>query len=308
MLKKTLSAPLRVYWDLVPEDKDGLDRERAISLAGELAVLKVFFVTLGLSGGARPDIAEVVSGLKKGGVRVTVSISGPDSNPGQAALAAADAVDLRVDGPVKFSGLLAELSSGLPEKKPLSVSFVPVKGGAGELGNVIRLALDAGIRSFNLPNPDIVHNPDRAGDFVLDARERALYKEVLKGLLGPLGKDVRLGVHDLFLHRELGLPSLGERLEYAGCQAGDALAYIDGKGLLYPCASWPVPLGELKEYPFGDIWGRAERAALRARIKGVPSACDGCTELAVCKGGCRGLAIVSGGEDAPDPGCPVRED
>jgi len=300
---KTLSAPLRVYWDLVPATGGGLSEADAARVAEELAGLKVFFVTLGLSGRVRQDAGLLVAALKKGGVRVTVSVAGQDSFPGWENLAEADGIDLRADDAGSFKALVDAVVSGAPAKKTVSVSVVPSKKKLGQIVGIFSIALDAGIRNFNLPNPDLISNKEKARDYALGNADRETIKRGLEGLLGPLGQDVRVSVHDLFLHQALKLPGLGGRIEYAGCQAGDAIAYIDGSGLVYPCASWPVVFGSLRESSFREIWSTAGRKALREGLTVTPAGCASCPEATVCKGGCRGLAWAIGDLDGRDPNC-----
>jgi radical SAM protein with 4Fe4S-binding SPASM domain len=110
-----------------------------------------------------------------------------------------------------------------------------------------------------------------------------------------------LVVHDFFLSRLLGLPAA----EVAGCEGGDALAFVDRKGRVFPCRSLLIPLGELPGDSFFDLWNSPARHALREEISRVPAPCAACSDLPSCRGGCRGLAWhVAGGFADPDPSCP----
>ncbi|MBI5191293.1 MAG: SPASM domain-containing protein [Nitrospirae bacterium] len=298
---KSLSAPLRVYWDIAPEKSGGLAAARAMTLAEELAALKVFFVTLGLTGGRRDDTAGVIAALKKGGSRVTVSVPDVETFPGWDAVTGISALDLRPSDAGMLGRLLDEVASSSPKPVEVAVSVVPSRTNTELMLEIFSLAVSRGIRIFNLPNPPITGGG--AEEYVLGANERAALKAGLERLLAPLGKDVRLGVHDLFLHQTLALPGLGGRIEYAGCQAGDAIAYIGADGMLYPCASWPTPMGDLKVTPFRDIWSDESRQRLRESLSAAPEDCAACEEAAVCKGGCRGLALALTGRDGRDPGC-----
>ncbi|MBI5696370.1 MAG: SPASM domain-containing protein [Nitrospirae bacterium] len=298
---KTLSAPLRVYWDIAPEESGGLSPVRALTLAEELAALKVFFVTLGLTGGRRDDTAGIVAALKKGGSRVTVSVPDVGTFPGWDAVAGLSVLDLRPVDAGTLGMLLDDVAVSAPKGVEVAVSVVPSRSNTARMLEIFSLAVSRGICIFNLPNPPLVGGG--AGDYILGAPERAAIKAGLEGLLSPLGKDVRLGVHDLFLHQTLALPGLGGRIEYAGCQAGDAIAYIGADGLLYPCASWPAPMGDLNISAFRDIWADESRQNLRESLSAAPEDCAACEEAAVCKGGCRGLALALTGRDGRDPGC-----
>ena len=296
---RPLSAPFRVYWDLVPETDGGISPEVAGRTAVELATLKVFFVTLSLSGQPRGDLAVIIGLLKKGGSRVTLSFGRPEAVPGAAVLELADGVDVRPED----EALLDSLLSAVPAGKQATLTLTPERGGAEAAGRMIKAALDAGVRTFSLANPNIIYDREAAPRFALGAADRKAYADVLEGLLGTLDSGVRLFVHDLFLHRTLNLPCLGGRIEYAGCQAGDAIAYIDRSGTVYPCATFPVPLGELGNRTVKEIWASTERLGLREKIVSAPGECAGCGELPDCKGGCRGLAWAVAGPEGKDPNC-----
>ena len=303
---KKLSAPLRVYWDLAGATAGGLDETKSVAVARELASLKVFFAVLKLSHGPVSGLAGIIKALKEGGVRVTLSVSTPESFPGRDAVSLSDGLDLSPNDAQSLKYLINKVDAADMKEKGVSVSVVPEAGGAGLINEMFTIAADAGIRVFSLPNPDLVVGKGRERMFVLDDEDRALVKEAVEEVLKPLGDKARLFVHDLFLHRSIGLPSLAGLVEYAGCQAGDAIAYIDRTGVVYPCSSLPKPLGNLGVCTLKEIWSGMERADIRARIMETPkgdAGCAGCAELAVCKGGCRGLAFAVSGLDSRDPGC-----
>lgn len=296
---RPLSAPFRVYWDIAPEKDGGASPEVAEKTAAELASLKVFFVTLALFGRARGDLAGIIGLPKKGGLRVTLSFGRPEAVPDAAVLELADGMDIRPED----EGLLGSLLSAVPTGKQAILTLTPERGGAEAAGRMIKAALDAGVRTFSLANPNIIYDRESAPRYALGAADRKAYADVLEGLLGTLDSGVRLFVHDLFLHRTLNLPCLGGRIEYAGCQAGDAIAYIDRSGAVYPCATFPAPLGEIGRQTVKEIWASAERLGLRDKIVSAPGECAGCGELADCKGGCRGLAWAVAGPEGKDPNC-----
>jgi GeoRSP system SPASM domain protein len=298
---KTLSAPVRVYWDLT-DAPDAPPQGPTLKVARELSALRVFFVILRLDG-RRDDIGEVMGVLKTGGVRVTVSISGAASLPGPDALTYADAVDLRPADVAGLGRLLEIVKKDVPAGKPISVSVVPSKDNSGVVLDIISYALDAGLQTFNLTNPCLIYDRGRAREYVIGQAERDAFKNGLEKLLTPLGPGIKLFVHDLFLHKSLKIPGLPGRIEYAGCQAGDAIAYIDSSFMVYPCATMPVPLGSLHETTLKDIWSGAARKTLRERVEHLPEGCASCQEASDCKGGCRGLAWEVGGEGCVDPGC-----
>jgi radical SAM protein with 4Fe4S-binding SPASM domain len=118
--------------------------------------------------------------------------------------------------------------------------------------------------------------------------------------LASLGPG-RLVVHDFFLSEALGLAPR----EAAGCEAGDALAFVDREGNVFACASLPVLLGNVPGLPLAAAWAGDARSRLRAALARLPAPCSPCPDLARCRGGCRGLARQAHGDLAhADPGCP----
>ena len=302
--KKRLSAPLRLNWDIAPERLGGLASARFVEVAQEVASLRVFFVKLRPIGALPEGFDDVVRALKSGGSRVTVSAGAPELLPSPEIQNMADSLDLSPEAARSFPPLL-EAALSLLSPSRISVTLVPERGNAAKVAEVFRLALDKGVTRLALANPNIITNRD-AGRFILDEAARAGFKEALEPLLTPFGANVSFSVHDLFLHGALSLPGLGGLVEYAGCQAGDALCYIAPDGSLYPCASMDERVGGLSTSSFRELWSAASLTELRAGIACVPAGCEACPKARVCIGGCRGLAFATGGDAAKDPNCPAR--
>lgn len=100
-----------------------------------------------------------------------------------------------------------------------------------------------------------------------------------------------LEIHDLFLWEIMTPGQQQNRGEYGGCQAGNSLCHIDDRGVVHPCAAWPRPLGRLPDQSLEDIWAGRERLSVREHVARLPDGCRGCSDLDVCFGGCRGLAL-----------------
>ena len=88
-----------------------------------------------------------------------------------------------------------------------------------------------------------------------------------------------------------------------GCGAGRLYCSIEPDGNVQPCVFLPVPVGNVREKPFLDIWHGAQvldRLRDRSSLSGH---CSVCENKLVC-GGCRARAwAYFGSLDAPDPGC-----
>ncbi len=88
-----------------------------------------------------------------------------------------------------------------------------------------------------------------------------------------------------------------------GCGAGRIYAGLQPDGTVIPCVFLPIPVGNLRERDFWDIWENAPLFKLlrdRSKLKGY---CATCPYKNIC-GGCRARAYGYFGDPmAPDPGC-----
>ena len=88
-----------------------------------------------------------------------------------------------------------------------------------------------------------------------------------------------------------------------GCGAGRIYAGLQPDGTLIPCVFMPVPVGNLREKSFWEIWTQSPLLkTLRDRDK-LKGFCRDCPYRNIC-GGCRARAYGYFGDPmAPDPGC-----
>lgn len=181
-----------------------------------------------------------------------------------------------------------------------------------DAADVCITAVEGGARRLSLPNLPLF------GELLGAARElaptpahlRAFADLVAPALAANPGIDLRVhhyGLTELF--RARGLQPHGEEAPgHAGCQAGAALAYIDPCGVLYPCASLPIPLARMEAGALTRAWAGDELRSLREVIAALPAACRGCPAENACRGGCRGWAqFLAGSWDATGPDCLRRE-
>ena len=293
------SVPVRIRWTVDFRERCG----RSKRIARRIAEASPLFVELHLSGkrgiSALPGI---LAELQKAGPRVSAHLP---ILPGAAEFAGRGY-------PVDFvwdvggtAGFLSRLPDGAG-----AASFVPDAETAEELPDVVSEFAESGLSELHLPNVNAVRAIAAGGQVpipgigALQAAAAAISSRAL-----PLGGK-RLFVHDFFLWKALSAAfpgATGERVEFAGCQAGTALAYVDWEGNVYPCDSLPVRLGNIAEAAFEEVWGSPARARLVAAIASTPSGCDGCAEYRGCLGGCRGMGYLAAGSlDAPDPACPLH--
>jgi radical SAM protein with 4Fe4S-binding SPASM domain len=115
-----------------------------------------------------------------------------------------------------------------------------------------------------------------------------------------LGQRLNCGqLASLYSDRKLYLPSKG-RARVADddfiCSAAVNLATVGHDGTLYPCLQLPLPLGDLQQRPFAELW-RKENPAVAAYLAIGASdleGCAGCRLLPLCQR-CPGMAMIEDG-------------
>ncbi len=171
----------------------------------------------------------------------------------------------------------------------------------------IESAVGGGAKAISLPNLPLFGEVLRTADTATPAAGElaALAGRIAAAVASHPGIDLR--VHHYGLWQALcaaGAHPHGEEAPGAGCQAGNALAYIDPAGILYPCASLPVPLARVSAGAITDAWSGPTLAALREGIAAIPASCAGCPCEPICRGGCRGWAhYLALDWNTPGPDC-----
>ena len=88
-----------------------------------------------------------------------------------------------------------------------------------------------------------------------------------------------------------------------GCGAGRLYCSIEPDGVVQPCVFLPVPVGNIKEKPFLEIWHDAKILIQLRDRSALEGHCATCEKKLVC-GGCRARAwAYYENLNAPDPGC-----
>jgi radical SAM protein with 4Fe4S-binding SPASM domain len=106
------------------------------------------------------------------------------------------------------------------------------------------------------------------------------------------------------LARAFAHPSLGSGLEAPlepddiPCALARRTCRIAPNGDVYPCSTYPTPVGNLLERPFADIWaGGPLLDRLRAiRTRDLVGDCQGCAQSGYC-GRCAAVALIEHGDD-----------
>ena len=291
------SLPIRVRWDVDFRERSG----RVKRLARKIAEASPLFVELHISGGrGLSELSGILAELQKAEPRVSVHLG----------LFPGSAKALRYGYPVDYVWDVGEAAGFLPKmpEGAASASFVPDADTVEELPEVLAEFAGSGLAALHLPNVNAVRSLAARGHVPIPEIGKLRGAAEAVASMGISLGERRLVVHDFFLWKTLSgaFPgATGDRLEFSGCQAGTALAYVDWEGGVYPCDSLPIRLGSLEEESLEDVWASPARRKVVAALRSTPGACDGCGEYRGCHGGCRGMAFLSSGTlDAPDPACP----
>ncbi|MHB8174438.1 MAG: hypothetical protein ACYDFU_08290, partial [Nitrospirota bacterium] len=223
MAKKTglLSAPVRVFWALDLGIDGGIPRERAVQVAEELIALKVFYITVRMSGNSYAATRTAAGIIRKlsTSAHTTLSLSSPEAFPGWDMAAGIKTLDIYNPVPgglEKFTKILANAPGGAAGAAiAISVTLIPEKGKLEEILETIDEGLKLGIKNFSLANPDLVSphflapspSAGRGGEeerhsrpgfihtgagsgrnpaaFILDKDDREFLKQGLESLLAP---------------------------------------------------------------------------------------------------------------------------
>lgn len=87
-----------------------------------------------------------------------------------------------------------------------------------------------------------------------------------------------------------------------GCGAGRLYCCIEPEGMVQPCVFMPIPLGNVRDRPFLDIWhGSPVLASLRDR-SALKGECGNCRNRYICGGSGRGHGPTSMISMGPTPG------
>ncbi len=291
------SMPVRVRWDVDFGGRVG----RPKRIARQIREIAPLFVDLRIEGErGMAELSAVFTELNKCGAKVGAT----------AGLSPRSVAAVRWGYPID---LVWDIGAGGPFCRLLpegarAVAFTPDADTVGVLPAVLEEFAGSAAREMRLPNVNAVRAVAAKGHVPIPAagQVREACEEIARAAIDLTGKT--LIVHDYFLWkalRERFPAAVGDRVEFAGCQAGSSLVHVDWDGNVYPCDSLPIRLGNLLETPFERIWRSPAREKVFAAIKAAPGACERCGAFSGCLGGCRGLAYAARDSfDATDPSCP----
>jgi GeoRSP system SPASM domain protein len=286
-----LATPIRLYWDLTPLPGSPVDQEK---ICAEIIALKILSLDLTATGAVLPDVCfRILDLCRSSRLAVTLTIS-PEA-------VTEDVLSRLAASPPKE--LLLEITDihQLSDLSPLpaevaGISFAVNDSSWQQLPDLFRFISANGCKRLVLPMQRLYsgENP-----FYLSKSEQKTLASELAPI--PRSPNLRITVHDPFLWRAV-FPDTP--FPEGRCQAANTMLAIDQSGIVYPCPTMPIPLGNLNTTSLTDIARGEAKRELRLKLLRLPEGCTACSDAGGCKGGCRGRGERLGGSwDGIDPAC-----
>jgi radical SAM protein with 4Fe4S-binding SPASM domain len=238
---------------------------------------------------------EVAAGLREAGVTI-VQVSLDGGRERHDAWRGAGAFDRAV------AGARHRADAGLE----VTVAATLARPNADQIGAVIDAAHGAGARRVAFSR--LV--PQGAGAALREAGDLLSPDEWLAAQVTMLETARRRGIA-LLPRDPTFTPLLAPRgadacgCAVSGCAAGLNGLAVEPDGTAYPCRRLPIPVGNVFEASFEELWRSPVLDRLRRRDD-LGGACGACHLRWLC-GGCRAVAYALAGDPmAADPQCPLR--
>lgn len=287
--------------------------DQITALISELAAGGTFMV--GLSGGEPlllPWIFDVIGWAKKAGLITGIGTNGlvvTATIADRLVESNVDHVQVSLDGisrthdelrgvPGLFDKAVRAIEVMLAKGLTVNVCMTVCKTNHQEMEQVIKLAIDLGVQTFNLSQ----FVPVGRGTSALDMPPGA-WKEVLERLWNAKARfpGMRFTCHESQV--VLVDDSVTRSLSFSGCQAGRGVACVRSDGAILPCVMLDLPVGNIRTESFARCWSSSSiLRSLRDRSL-LEGRCGVCDRAPWC-GGCRGVAYAHAGNPlAEDPRC-----
>jgi MoaA/NifB/PqqE/SkfB family radical SAM enzyme len=207
----------------------------------------------------------------------------------------------------------------------VGINMVVTQRNYNEVQQVLDLARELGVNSFNHYNfiPTGRGKEDFANDLTSEQRENLLNlladnhfrrKETGLNIISTAPQYARViyarsgqKSSGVFHYTADNATSITGIIEYAGgCGAGRVYAAVQPNGIMTPCVFMPgVPIGNLRERRFIDIWQNSETCMQMVDRENYHYQCPKYRNIC---GGCRARAYAYGDLIGPDPRCKIYQD
>ncbi len=308
------------YRDAGSRLDDELNTEEGKKLIREIKAAG--FQMMIFSGGEplmRPDLFELGAYAKEQGLRPVLGTNGTLIDRAMAEglkkagfLAAGISIDSldaqKNDGFRKLENALKLTLQGIENLKAVGMSFqihtTVMDWNVGELEDIVDFAVDIGARAYHV---FFLVPTGRGANIEEEALRAAEYERTLARLMEKQ-KRVSIEIKPTCAPQFMRIADKkGLDLRFSkGCLAGVSYCIISPRGFVQPCAYLDMPLGNVRETPFDEIW-RDNPILKELRTLEYKGKCGICEYRDKC-GGCRARAYYYSGGDymAEDGGCLYR--
>lgn len=320
-----------------------LNTEQVFQVMDDLKAFRV--PVLILSGGEpllRPDIFEIARRAKSMGFYVGLSSNGTlidEHNIDAIDDIGFDYVGVSLDGigatHDKFRRLEGAFDASMRGIRlcqargiKVGVRYTMTEDNAHDLPALLKLVEDEGIDKFYFSHlnyagrgnkyraDDARHRTTREAmdllfETCLDLHRRGIEKEFVTGNNDADGVYMLHWVAARFPDRVEHIRA--KLVAWGGNASGVNVSNIDNLGVVHPDTMWwHVPLGNVKERAFSDIWTDVSNplmAGLKQHPRTLTGRCGGCAYLDICNGSSRVRAQqITGDVWAEDPACYLTDD
>jgi putative heme d1 biosynthesis radical SAM protein NirJ2 len=282
-------------------------------------IKKAGFKIMIFSGGEpvmRADIYELIGYASKIGLRavmgtnatlITLEMAAKLKEAGiMAAAVSIDSLDSEKHN--KFRGLNDALAMTVNGIKNLQKAGIPVQinttvmdWNVEEIESICDYAIELGAIAYHV---FFLVPTGRAINIEEEALRVALYEKTIARLMKKQ-REVNIEIKPTCAPQFLRIAEMmGLKLRFSrGCLAGISYCIISPKGDVQPCAYLDIPLGNVKETAFDEIW-RNNEVLIKLRSMDYSGKCGKCDYKLKC-GGCRARAYYYNNEDymAEDEWC-----
>jgi AdoMet-dependent heme synthase len=277
---------------------------------------RVGVVDLAVSGGEpllRRDLFDVVGHARTLGISVGIGSNGGRLGARQAAQLAASGVNrfqVSLDGMRdahdrlrRWPGLFDRVQHTIDTVAGLGVRVhvccTITRLNVSELEEFVAYVATRPVQRINFSR----YVPTGRGTGLLDIDDGA-WQEVMRRCMHLRAAFAgRLEITTHLAQQVLVDPCVADMPGFIGCQAAMGQGCVTATGEVLPCVLLPLPMGNVRERPFAEIWRDSPVAArLRDRSE-LRGGCGTCSLRERC-GGCRAVALARTGDYlAADPRC-----